>query len=126
MFQKIDLTYILLPTFLILAGFMVYTKYRFSVVTGLKFRTIMFGAVLMLLWFSLPSTPSLSSFGYPYDAEDIATPAKTLKYLQRYNNAIVRTTEVVHWMIFILVFWFLTTFYEVIKLVDTKKDNSED
>jgi hypothetical protein len=125
MFQNIDLVYILIPVFIITAGFMFYTKNRFPIATGLKYRTIIFGIVLILLWFALPSTPSLSSFGHPYDVSDINTPEKILKYLQKYNDAIVRTTEVVHWMLFTLVFWFLATFLDVIKLIDSNNNEDE-
>ena len=121
MFEDVDLTYVLLPTIAVVLIFSVVTRNRFSVAAGLKLRTVFFGIVLTMLWFSLPSTASLASFGYPDSVESIATPEKTLKYLQRYNDAIVRTTEVLNFMIFLVVFWFLTTFLDVIKFADSKK-----
>ena len=88
----------------------------------LQFRLIFYGFVMTFMLFWLPSTPSLASFGYPADIDDIESKQKLLKYLQEYNEAIVKTTEVVHWMIFITVFWFVSIISSIIK--HFKIDNS--
>lgn len=74
----------------------------------------------MLFW--LPNTPPLASFGYPAAIDDIENKQKLLKYLQDCNYATVRTTEVVHWMIFITFFWFVSIISSIIK--HFKIDNS--
>ena len=70
---------------------------------------------MMVLWFSLPCTPVLGSFGFPEDVSDIESKEKLLKYLQDYNQAIVKTTEAVHWMIFITTFWLISIISSIIK-----------
>jgi len=57
------------------------------------------------LWFSLPSTPVLSTFGLPKTAADVASPERVLRYLQDYNAAIVRLTDTLFWLLFTCVFW---------------------
>jgi hypothetical protein len=74
-----------------------------------------FGLLLGLLWLSLPSTPSLRTFGYPIDVAAIKGEAKVLHLLQEYNKAIVRTTEVLQWFLFLFIWWFLVTLYGVAK-----------
>src|SRR5438552_3612064 len=74
------------------------------------------GAFLVLLWFLLPATPVLSTFGFPKTVEDIHSAERLLDYLQRYNRALVRTTEVLHWFIFVFVWWFLAALYSLTKV----------
>lgn len=71
------------------------------------------GCLMLFLWFSLPSTPVLGSFGYPKTVADIEDPAKLLKLLQDYNEALVRTTSILHWFIFISVFLVLEPLYRM-------------
>jgi hypothetical protein len=80
-----------------------------------RLSTIGTGVILLLLWFALPQTPILSTFGYPADLASISQPQNLLKYLQDYNIALVRTTEVVHWLLFIFVWWFLAAIYSFSK-----------
>ena len=84
-------------------------------VSLLKVNTIAVGVLSILLWFLLPSTPSLSTFGFPETVKEIQSNEQLLSYLQEYNQAIVRTTRVVHWFIFIFVWGFLAAVYSVIK-----------
>lgn len=81
----------------------------------LQFRLIFYGVLMFIFLFSLPSTPSLASFGYPDNNEDIQNSKKLLHLLQDYNKALVKTTEVLHWMIFITVFWFVSVVSTIIK-----------
>jgi len=76
---------------------------------------IAYGAAMFVFWFMLPITPSLLTFGYPDSAADVNSSKKLLKYLQRYNEAIVKTTEVVHYMIFMTIFWLLPTLLSMVK-----------
>ncbi len=80
-----------------------------------KITSIVFGLLLVILWFSLPSTPSLKTFGYPEDISAIKGEAKVLRLFQEYNKAIVRTTEVLQWFLFLFIWWFLTTLFGVAK-----------
>jgi len=63
-----------------------------------------FGAAALVLYFSLPSTPVLSSFEYPKTLQQVSEPARMLELLQAYNRAIVRTSEVLSLFIFLFVF----------------------
>jgi len=87
----------------------------------LKVNTIAVGLLSILLWFMLPSTPSLSTFGFPETVKEIQSNEQLLSYLQEYNQAIVRTTRVVHWFIFIFVWGFLAAVYSVIKVLSGKE-----
>lgn len=91
-------------------------------INKLKYTTIATGIVLVGLWILLPITPVLSSFGYPISVDDIQSAKHLLKYLQDYNSALVRTTMVVHWFIFVFVWWFLTTIYNLSKALTTLAD----
>jgi ABC-type xylose transport system permease subunit len=83
-----------------------------------RFNTIAIGAVLLLLLFCLPSTPALSTFGYPSGVQAVTQPQLLLNTLQEYNRALVRTTEVVFWLLFLFVWWFLTSLYAFSKTVN--------
>lgn len=78
--------------------------------TGFTIMIIAAGAFFIVLLLALPSTSVLSTFGYP-NKEDIQTSDALLKYLQAYNKALVRTTQVVRWFLVVFIWWFLTTFY---------------
>lgn len=69
----------------------------------------------MVLWFMLPIMPTLSTFGLPETINEIQSNDQLLDYLQEYNRAIVRTTEVVYWFIFIFVWGFLSSLYSIIR-----------
>jgi hypothetical protein len=84
-------------------------------IAQLRLVTIATGVLLLLLWFLLPQTPVLSTFGLPQSVEDIQSPRRLLQYLQDYNRALVRTTSVLHWFIFVFVWWFLTAIYSLSK-----------
>lgn len=81
----------------------------------LQYRLVFYGVVMTGLWFYLPMTPILSSFGYPTDISDVENNKKLLKYLQEYNIAIVKTTEVVSAMIFITTFWLVSIIISITK-----------
>lgn len=87
-----------------------------------KITSIVFGALLIILWLSLPSTPSLKTFGYPEDISAIKGEASVLRLFQDYNKAIVRTTEVLQLFLFLFIWWFLSTLFGVAKAF---KDGSE-
>lgn len=86
-----------------------------KVIDHFKITSIVFGTLIIVLWLSLPSTPSLKSFDYPEDVSAIKADADILRLFQEYNKAIVRTTEVLHWFLFLFVWWFLTTLFGVAK-----------
>ncbi len=101
MFQNTPLLYIFGPAILI--GSLIITATRNKLykqninefdkaIAQLKVSSIVVGVLLMILLFLLPSTPSLSTFGYPEKLSDIKTDEKVLHYLQEYNRALVRTT----------------------------------
>jgi len=83
----------------------------------LKLNMIIVGVFCILLWFLLPMTPVLSTFGYPKSEGDIQTTKLLLNYLQGYNKALVRTTSVLFWFIFVFVWWFITSFFDFSKAI---------
>jgi len=84
--------------------------------------SIAFGILLSILWMSLPSTSSLKTFGYPDDLSNIETKEQMLTLFQSYNKAIVRTTEVLSWFLFVFIWWFLATLVGV--MISLKKERS--
>jgi len=75
-----------------------------TAVASIRTNAVAFCVAALVLRFSLPSTPVLSSFGYPQTLQQISEPALMLKLLQEYNRAIVRTIDVLSWFIFLFVF----------------------
>ena len=123
MFENINLSVILGPALIVIVVLVLILRARISrqsdeaqkAIATLKLMTVATGAFLVLLWFLLPTTPVLSTFGFPKTVEDIHSPERLLDYLQRYNRALVRTTEVLHWFIFVFVGWFLAAIYSFTK-----------
>jgi multisubunit Na+/H+ antiporter MnhE subunit len=82
-------------------------------------------SILVLVWFMLSSTPSLSTFGYPQGVAVVSQPAALLSLLQDYNRALVRTTEVVYWLLFIIVWWLISSLHSFAKaLVSSRRDSA--
>jgi hypothetical protein len=114
-----SLSTILLPAILVLAvvtlAFRFYARRKTNPLQRawelFRFNTVAIGAMLLLLLFCLPSTPSLSTFGYPAGLQAVTQPQLLLNSLQEYNRALVRTTDVVFWLLFFFVWWFLTSLY---------------
>ena len=131
MFPHTPLYYVLAPAILVAALASLLVRFRLGrnsnemnkAIAGLKFSTISLAGIVVLLWLCLPSTPSLSTFGYPQQVSDIDSSGRLLEYLQRYNESLVRTIEVIHWFLFLFVFWFLAAFYPALKLLN--KNNPE-
>ena len=125
--NDISLTWIVLPFFI---GGILYprvVKHKTGNVVrdqvkNLQIMITMTGVIMVVLWLSLPSTPSLSTFGYPDSIENINSQEKLLNLLQDYNRALVRTTEVVHWLIFIGMFWILMSVWQLLKVYRDKLD----
>lgn len=88
----------------------------------LEIMLIGFGITIIIAVLALPTTPSLSTFGYPETLEDIDSQKKMLRLFQEYNKAIVRTTEVVHWMLFISAIWLTGTLYKLIKVMRINRE----
>ena len=130
MFSEVNLLYILGPALLIIVVLLAFFHAKLKsddlsdldiALIRLKYAAFAFGALLLLLLLSLPSTPSLSTFGYPETTDQINSDTKLLRYLQDYNRAIVRTTEVVHWAIFLFIFLFITAILSVVRNLQTKR-----
>jgi hypothetical protein len=81
----------------------------------LKWSTMSAGTILVLLLMELPATPVLSTFGYPANLQAVSQPQQLLSLLQGYDRALVRTTEVVYWLLFIFVWWFLMAIFSLSK-----------
>ncbi len=112
MFEDTSIIVFLLPIFIaaIIVPLFLFKKFKDekdpAKRLSIRLRYILWsaGAVFLVLWFLLPMTPVLSTFGYPQSIDDL-TPRKTLGYLQSYNHALVRTIEIIHWALFIGLFW---------------------
>jgi hypothetical protein len=124
MFRNIDLLYFFGPAMIIATILLVAIKKFYSkqnttelskAIDHFKISLIVFGALLLILWLSLPSTPSLQTFGYPEDISGIKNDEKVLNLFQEYNKAIVRTTEVLKWFLFLFIWLFLTSLFGVAK-----------
>lgn len=83
---------------------------------------IVFGVMLGMLWFMLPFTTSLSTFGYPETTADIDSQEKILKLFQRYNKAISRTIDVLYWLLFMFTFWFVASMCQLFKVMMQNRD----
>jgi hypothetical protein len=82
-----------------------------------KLTAIGSGIVLVILWLALPSTPSLSTFGFPDGLDAVTDPRRLLRILQDFNRALVRTTEVVGWLMFLLIWVFGSALYDFLKML---------
>jgi len=58
--------------------------------------------------------------------EDIQSAKRLLQYLQDYNQALVRTTMVLYWFIFVFIWWFLATVYSLAKALTKLADDQKD
>jgi hypothetical protein len=122
MFIDIQLVYILFPVILFWVVVSVVMRMRQTkepdaarrAWMNFKLSAIASATLLVILWFALPGTGALSTFGYPNGPDDVRDPRRLLKYLQDYNRALVRTTEVVYWLLFLLV-WVGLALYGLLK-----------
>ena len=123
MFIDIQLAHILLPVVVFWVVVSVVMRVRQTKESdaarrawmNFKLNAIASATLLVILWFALPSTASLSTFGYPKGLDDVSDPRRLLKYLQDYNRAVVRTTEVVQWLLFLFVWWFGSALYDFLR-----------
>lgn len=132
MFDSVDLVYFFGPAMLVGIFLAVVLSLRtrrkqtnevLRSIAIFKINLIIFGALLMILYLSLPVTPSLSTFGYPEDLSVIQDDKKLLHLLQTYNKALVRTTEVVHWFLFIFIWFFISILINFSTSIGKKNNN---
>jgi len=133
MFIDHDILYILGPAIVLFVGTTLVLRSRYNkeedllkrALKLLKLNMIIVGVFCILLWFLLPMTPVLSTFGYPKSEGDIQTTTLLLNYLQDYNKALVRTTSVLYWFIFVFVWWFITSFFDFSKAITAVVDRKD-
>jgi energy-coupling factor transporter transmembrane protein EcfT len=128
MFDGVGFYYVVLPAVLVVAIMIVLAKRKIDRESDTFKRALetvrLYVAITlllsMLLWCLLPNVAVLGSFGYPTEANSLQDPALLLNYLQSYNKAIVRTTQVVQMFLLFFAALFLATLYvltsELIKL----------
>ena len=130
MFEHTSLITVLMPTIVVLvvASYIMHLREKPSSNPALdalvRFRrmTIGTGIFLVVLLFCLPVTPVLGTFGFPQTIEDVQSPKRLLDYLQNYDKALVRTTEVLYWFLFVFVWWFLAAVHSMTRAFqDTAK-----
>lgn len=133
MFQNINLLYIFGPAIALASTVLAVLKKRqqkkdiseiSTAIEHFKMTAIVFGALLVMLWLLLPQTAVLQSFGYPDDVSSVSTNEKTLHLFQAYNRALVRTTQVLYWFLFLFIWWFLTTLFGVVSAFKAAEDKS--
>jgi hypothetical protein len=84
---------------------------------NLKVTAIGAGSVLVILWLALPSTASLRTFGLSKGLSDVTDPQVLVIYLRDCIQAVVRITEVVEGLIFLLILWVVSALYDFLKIL---------
>lgn len=84
-------------------------------IANFKATSMAFGFLLFVLLLLLPHTPALSTFDHPKSFSVVKDEAKLLQLLQTYNKALIRTTQVLYWFLFLFVVFFLTSLYGIAK-----------
>jgi hypothetical protein len=135
LFEHTTLVYVLLPVIICLVVVSRLLRSRIKArekepltcaLKLLKMNTTICGAMFVFLWFSLPMTSSLSTFGAPRTVLDVQSGPVLLSLLQNYNRALVRTTDVLNWFLFAFVWWFLTSYYDFAKAIsETRRQSPE-
>lgn len=127
MFQNTPMWQILLAALLLSSPFIVIAQFKGSKLPEplarecerLRFRMIGLGVVLVVLLFALPDTAVLPEiFGNPTSLE----PHLLLQHLQENNRALVRTTEVLHWLIFFLLWWLVASLFYFSKALRSARE----
>ncbi len=129
-FENMDLNLVLLPVIIFWVFVSVLsrkfmwksTDVRTRALRLLRLEMIMLGVFMAILWLSLPFVPGLYSFGYPDSVRQIERPEEILHYLQEYNRAIVRTTQVLL-LTLISFIVLLGSFYRYFKVVGPKEND---
>jgi len=119
LFEGTNFYLVFLPVLLALNFFFMFWFFKAKSIEGPERKwlwwqqgiAIGLGGVLLCLWFLLPHTPVLSTFGYPQQTAEIDTPEKLLRHLQETNRALVRTIDVLHVFLFVFVWIFLASMY---------------
>jgi hypothetical protein len=88
----------------------------------LQYRLILYGIVMFILLLSLPRSPWVASISSHMDLSNDENKERFLNYLQKSNDTVDRIIDIVHFMIFITVFWFVYIISSIIK--HFKLDNS--
>ncbi|MGK4566092.1 hypothetical protein [Flavobacterium sp. 3HN19-14] len=117
MFDDIDIIWVVMPYVLFYVLVVLIARTRIPLLTMLQVRLGLFSLFLVLMILALPNTVSLSGAAYPESIDAIASPEKTLKFLQRYNEATVRNSEVLHWSLFFTAVFFFSIINDIIKVI---------
>ncbi len=85
------------------------------------------GFMGVVLWFLLPVTATLSTFGYPDTVGAIEDSSKLLRVLQGYNRALVRTISIVHFSMLLVLILLLGPLYRLskVKTSETSRPRSQ-
>lgn len=75
---------------------------------------------LLVLWLSLPDTAVLANF-YKPDSFEVGSFEQTVKYLRIYNEAIVRTTQVVWCLLLVCIPWLITVLVLFGKAINSRQ-----
>lgn len=113
MFSETSINILMIPAFVVAGVFISITQAKLlkeadprkRVAARVRIVLWAAGGFLIYLWLLLPSTPALSTFGYPKTTDQVDNPQKILFYFKWYNREIVRIAEIMHWVIFVGVFF---------------------
>jgi hypothetical protein len=106
---------ILLVALLLAAPFMVIPQFRASESSDplkrqwerFRMKLIGLGVMLLALLLALPTMPE-EPLGYSLTSIERS---QLVQQVHDYHRALVRTTEVVYWLIFIFMFWFIQAIF---------------
>lgn len=88
-------------------------------------HVVAIGSFLVLLYWFLPDTSGLKTFGYPEEPQAVGSTKAILEYLQSYNVALVRTIEILRYFLFVFTWWFLSLLFYSLKAVTASYNKQE-
>ncbi len=98
-----------------------FVQKRQSIKLTLQYRLIYYAVVMIILYLQLPTIPGLASIGNQDEIMALGDNKKFLDYLERCNDTMKTIKDVIHFMIFITVFWFVSIVSSIIKHFELEK-----
>ena len=122
LFENADLNVALFPILLLLVALTLCSRHFFwkkeekprRLLKQFRLEIILMACFLVVLLASLPFYPALMSFHFPNTIKDVSSAEQILTYLQIYNREIVRTVQVLFWIIFEFII-FMSLVYNYVK-----------
>lgn len=113
--EHIESSYLIVGLFILFfIGYFI-IKRKDDLKLTLQYRLIWYGIVMVIFLFLLPRAPWTATISSHMDLSNPENQERFLNYLQKSNDAIDRIAEIVHFMIFITVFWLVSLISSIIK-----------